>query len=317
MKGSCFRSTMILLVPIAALLLMAVPGRSQKSENINAPVNAGIPARGAEIDSEGFTYSRAIIGKKPGLSILPLDAAVLAHSRLFDIRIAGNDRRQIPYLMEEVKKPLSLNLPPLEKATPEESQALAKYHGAGAISLYQLHLPYSNLPSPRLVFTTSAKVFDRKISIFIEHEDHQTYSAAETYWIHSDTEEEAPPLTVQLLFSLQTAEALVMVEEGDNSPLPITSVKLLLPSYELRFFRGDETDLKLYYGRNDIEGPRYDIEMLANRLHGAEAEKVTMGPEKTKTPPETQHMSQELFWGILIFAVLALLILIARLIRKV
>jgi hypothetical protein len=47
-------------------------------------------------------------------SALSLDA-VLAHSRIVDLRIAGPNGQQIPYLFEKMDEPLSLNLTALEK----------------------------------------------------------------------------------------------------------------------------------------------------------------------------------------------------------
>ena len=73
-----------------------------------------VPMTGASIDLGGFRYARSIAAGKPGLSALPLDAAVLAHSSIGDLRIAGADGKQIPYLVEKADEPLSLDLPPLE-----------------------------------------------------------------------------------------------------------------------------------------------------------------------------------------------------------
>jgi hypothetical protein len=126
---------------------------------------------------------------------------------------------------------------------------------------------------------------------------------------------QAPALTLRIP-SLKTTEAMLVVEEGDNSPLPVTSAKLLLPAHRLRFFRSKEADLKLYYGRNDMGAPRYDLAILAPRLIGAAAEEVKLGPEVELVPGRTQPLSLRFFWGILIAAVLILLILISRLAGK-
>jgi hypothetical protein len=93
-------------------------------------------------------------------------------------------------------------------------------------------------------------------------------------------------------------------------------VRLLLPSYRMRFFRGNKADLKLYYGRSDLATPHYDLAILASRLIGAKAEETSMDPENAPAPMGTQPLSLKLFWGVLAIAVLVLLALIARLVKK-
>lgn len=286
-----------------------------------SPAESGIPEAGSAIDLGSFRYARTIVAHKPGLSALPLDAAVLAHSRIADLRIAGTDRKQIPYLVERMDEPLALDLPALEKTQAPRSSQFDAGRGTAARSYYRLRLPFRDLPPARLVFTTSGRVFRRNLRILIERnpfnerQEPWTESIASATWTHGDPETAAQALTLTIP-SLKTTEALVIVEEGDNSPLPITSVKLLLPAHRLRFFRGSESELKLYYGRNNLEAPRYDLAMLAPRLVGAAAGEIRLGPEVEVAPIKAQPISLKLFWGILIAAVLVLLVLIARLVKK-
>jgi hypothetical protein len=273
------------------------------------------------IDLGSFRHARNIAAGKPGLKALSLDAAVLAHSRIAELRIAAADGHQIPYLMEKVDEPLTLDLPALEKTRAPRSLESSGRRGTGMTSYYPLHLPYQDLPAARLVFTTSTRVFQRHLQILIERNpfnDRQepwTESVAEAIWSHTDPETAAPAITLKIP-SLKTTEALVAVEEGDNSPLSITSARLLLPAYRMRFFRGSETDLKLYYGQSALEAPRYDLAILAPRLMGAAAEEISMDPESAAAPLNVRPLSLKLFWGILAAAVLVLLALIVRLVRK-
>jgi hypothetical protein len=146
-----------------------------------------------------------------------------------------------------------------------------------------------------------------------ERQEPWTESIAREVWSHADPEVGAPALTLKIP-SLKTAEAMLVVEEGDNSPLPITSARMLLPAYRLRFFH--QKDLKLYYGNSDLDAPRYDLAILAPRLMGTVAEEIQLGPEIEISPVKTRSLSTWLFWGILIGAVLILLILISRLVKK-
>ena len=74
------------------------------------------------------------------------------------------------------------------------------------------------------------------------------------------------------------------VDEGDNAPLPITAVRLLLPSYRLRFYRPAGSTLRLVYGRTDLGAPQYDLALLAPHVMGAEAREVTPRPEAASAP---------------------------------
>ena len=185
-----------------------------------------------------------------------------------------------------------------------------------------MRLPYANLPAARLVLTTSARVFRRDVRILIEknpadeRQERWTERIAEATWIHSNPETPAPPLILQIP-SLQTAEARLVVEEGDNVALPIESAGLLLPSYRMRFIRETDADLRLYYGRSDLSAPRYDLALLAPRLTGEAAEEISFSPENSESAQtEAPALQAKFFWIILAAAAIALFALIARLLKK-
>ncbi len=284
--------------------------------------DSGIPIVGSEIDLALFRYTRRISAGGPGLNVLPLDEAVLAHSRLADLRIAAQDGYQTPYLMERVDEPLSLELQPLEEISIPDSGIQADSLNTGTHSIYRLRLPYQDLPEARVVFTTSSRVFRRNLRILVEESPYKErqelwiHPIAQATWSHSDPEVGTPPLSLQIP-SLKATELLVVVEEGDNRPLPITSARLLLPSYQIRFFRESDTELSLYYGHSQLSSPSYDLAILTPRLTGAAAEEVSMGPENAVSVQEEEEpYSLTVFWGILIAAVFVLLAIIVRLIKK-
>lgn len=290
---------------------------------VESLTSASVPLAGAPIDVGTFRYSREIPPGNPGLNALLLDAEVLAHSRMSDLRIAAADGRQIPYLMEKLDGPLTVNLPALEKMQAPGPHAAGSRPTSGAQSYYRLRLPYEHLPASRLVLKTSARVFRREVSILIEknpsneRQEPWTNRIAAATWSRSDPEAQAPPLIIPLP-SLATADARLVIEEGDNSPLPIEPISLLLPSYQMRFFRENTAGLKLYYGNSSLEAPRYDLSLLAPRLSGAAAEEISLSPENSASSERTQAHSLQtiIFWAILGLAVVVLLVLIARLVKK-
>ena len=142
--------------------------------------------------------------------------------------------------------------------------------------MYRLRWPLGALPSPRLVLTTTARVFRRPVSVVAERapdrrrRDPWVETLGAAAWVHADQETPAPALTLSLP-PVDTKELLVVVEEGDNSTLPITTARLLLPAYRLRLFRESGASLRLAYGRADLTAPSYDLALLAPRVFGVSA----------------------------------------------
>jgi hypothetical protein len=295
----------------------------RKPGEVEASVANNAISPGTAMDAKAFLYARPIPAGKVGLNALALDAAVLAHTRMFDLRIAGADGRQIPYLLEKRDEPLTVALPALEKAEPPAARNGGIRPGTQSVNYYALRLPYANIPASRLVLATRARVFQRAIVILAEKDPHDaraepwTYRIASSQWSHTDPDTPSPPLWIPLP-ALQASMLRVAIDEGDNSALPIAAATLLLPSYRMRFFRQDGADLTLYYSNENIEAPRYDIALLAPYLIGALADEVSLPADRDALPgPATGPGIQTIvFWLILGLAVILLLILIARLLGK-
>ena len=286
-----------------------------EKETIASP----LPTLGAPVDPGTFLYQRTIPAGSPGLTALLLDAAVLSRSpRLADLRIADSQDRQVPYLLEHLDEPLSLLLPaPVRRAKKGDPPSLSRY---------SVELPFRSLPAARLILATPARVFEREIRL-VEvdkvaasarepgEDQERERTVAQAAWRHTDPETPAPQLTLELLSSPATRFDL-LVEEGDNAPLPLDPPHLLLPSYRLRFFNSKGTPLKLLYGQPGLPPPRYDLALLAPRLVGEAAHEVTLAPEPTQgAEPDAAATEKRIFWGALIGAVLVLLVVLGRLLR--
>jgi hypothetical protein len=75
--------------------------------------------------------------------------------------------------------------------------------------------------------------------------------------------------------------------------------------------------LQLAYGRTDLAPPNYDLALLAPRVFGVSAVEVAPGPERDEGAGGAAGVvPPRVFWGILISAVVVLLGLSARLVRK-
>ena len=284
-------------------LLLAGPALAQDSTARDA---------GAAIDPREFRYARPITLGEPGLTSITLDAAALAHSSLNDLRIATANGRQLPYVLERLDTSFSVSLRAPELVTPTGQPA--------SNSIYRLRLPYSGLPGSRLVIHTSARVFTRLVRLEVPSspdDDARARSGpvvvATTSWRNDDPEQAAPALTMDVP-ALRGAELRLVVDEGDNAPLPLRDASLMLPTYRLRFYEDGHTPLTLLYGQPELGAPRYDLALLATRLRGARAQEMAVGPE-LNAGHVTGVTPTIVFWCALGAAVFALVVLIAKLLR--
>lgn len=290
----------------------------------SALTTTGLPVSGAPLETSTFKYSREIAAGDAALVALPLDAAALAHSagpqgRFADLRVVDEANRQVPWLLERGAEPLPATLE--AKRTPPRAVEL-KDAAESRLSVYRIALPYSRLPEGLLVMRTDARVFRRSVRMGYErpadrrHRDPWFESFASLVWEHADPATAPTALSVPLHTS-DMADVTMVVEEGDNSPLPIASVQLLLPTYRLRFFRSASVTLRLLYGDDRAAPPSYDLALLAPRVLGAPAIAGSLAPEAGVGPPAADHLiAPRVFWTLIVLAVVALLAILTSLLRR-
>jgi hypothetical protein len=309
----------------------AVSGRITKAAGATATV---APNAGPTLDPSVFTHTRAVTytlesGRTgSGLIALPIDAHALAYSRgpsqrFADVRLLDGANQQIPYLVERRNEPLSIDLVFTRPANLQAPELKAPA-GSRQRSVYVVTLPYANLPPSTLVVETSARVFQRTVRIgFDRAPDRHRRDAffdvrASQTWRHADEQTASRPLTLGIETMPET-EILVVVDEGDNAPLPITKARLLLPSYRVRFYHDGSPGVRLLYGRRDLQPPQYDLALLAPRVMGATAREISAaddtGANANSAPPSLLRATSTIFWVVLSICVLFLLALIVRLIR--
>jgi Protein of unknown function (DUF3999) len=276
----------------------AVTGKTQ--QNNGTP----LPAFGPVIDRSGFRVSRPLQNAERGLVVLSIDADVLSVSHnLADVRIVDKETRQVPYVVEHRDEPLTIRL-----KVPSHSES------PNGVSRYHLELPYATLPGgTRLVLTTSARVFERSVRIVRsadEQRGREEIELAGADWRNTTPERSAAPLTFDVpLYNVHSID--IVINEGDNAPLPITSAELLLPSFALRFNHPGGA-LAIIYGRSDASAPRYDLALLAPRLLTEPAHSISIAKPQT-TGDETGNGQAKYFWIIIAAAAIVLLVLLVRL----
>lgn len=260
---------------------------------------------GAPVDRGAFRFSRRLPDAPRGLTVLPLDAHALslAHGDLAQLRIVDQGGRQVPYLLERGDDEARVQV------------AVGPRRTEGSRSVYRITLPYDRLRNEGLVLTTTARVFERNVTLRRGSRDHRWRSGAalsvET-WRSDDPDRAAPPLRMHLPNSAPRTLDLI-VDEGDNAPLPIASARLLLPPFALRF-EHPGTPLFLLYGNRRVSEPRYDVALLAPRLTGAPARELALPPPAGLRNVDDDARGRRLFW---IGVVIAGVVLVAMLLRVV
>jgi hypothetical protein len=270
---------------------------------------------GAVVDLGAFAYVRHVLAGKPGLVSLRLDAPVLAHSRqLEDVRIVDRAGRQVPYLVERDADPLSIGISVERLATPTAGLPARHSH-------YRIKLPYATIAAARIELVTSARVFQRTVSLWIDVTDTNREPARSRWsvvrqqpWQHANREEPAPSVT----FDLPGGDDFVVgIDDGDNSALTITQANLLVPAFRLRFFRTADEDLALAYGNPTLSGPHYDLSLIAPELEGVPEEDAALQAEPAdRHDPRPSDSATRWFWASLVAAVAVLVALIARLMKR-
>jgi hypothetical protein len=289
-----------------------------------APVGAQAPAGtrpvGAHIDRASFTFQRRIPEGTPGVVWMRLDLAALSHSRLADVRLVSADGFQVPYLLEDDPAPLRVTLPTLAVVADEDVARSVSQRRGRHRTVYALVWPLVPMPPCRLMLETRARVFEREVTLLARtdnprsREPRRWQAQAWGAWRHADPDRAAAPLVLDLP-SVDSTDARLVVDEGDNQPLPLEQPVLELRTWRLRFVRETAHELWLVYGRRDLEAPRYDLALLDARLRADAANEVSADPEPVPQQSGAGERSTLLFWGALVGSIVVLLAVLARLLR--
>lgn len=281
------------------------------------------PQPGPPVDPVSFRYRRTVPAGS-GLSAIPLDAAVLAHSRVggafADLRLVDGANRQVPYVIAGGRTPLSLPLT-LRRVEPQAREL--KTRPPDRRSVYVLDAPLVDLPAASLVLETTARDFTRHVSVGLQrppdrrHREAWFDVLATGSWAHGGADGATEPLTLAVPATAGSA-LVVAVDEGDNSPLPLTAARLLMPAYRMLFYHPG-APLLLLYGNENIRAPSYDLAMRTPPVAEEAAAELAMGPEEDTHGQGSDRAAAVLppsvFWGALVAAVVVLAGLLVRLLK--
>jgi len=282
-----------------------------------------MPDTGGALAAEGFGYVRDIPEGPAGLIAVPLDAAALAHSgiaprRFRDLRIVDRANLQIPYLLELRDEPLIVDAILERRDLPSGVQA-----GSTRASSYVVRVPYATLPDAHLVLTSRARVFQRSVMLGVvtpatERQVARFNRQASQVWTHADQAVSAPALSLPLPDS-SGGELFLVIEEGDNQPLPIEKASVLMPAYAVRLYRPANLPLRMFYGKDNLASPQYDLQLLTPQVLGRPATEVAAAAEQplgSGSRATFDVVPPAVFWSVLGVTVVVLLTLVVRLMRK-
>lgn len=208
-------------------------------------------------------------------------------------------------------------------------QLAAGGEGRGAVSRHDLGLPESfaagaRLPVLSLELQVSDRFFTRPARLLDRLAD-QAHgpSLIATATLARSGREEGPSRPLELgLGGRRVSTLRLEIEEGDNAPLNLEVVRALVPVPRLAFKAGPGR-YRLLLGNESAAAPRYDSAALRQEFLTYAALPLAAGP-LDKNPGHRRRLSEHfsgasptlLLWGTLGLAVVALLLLTARIVGQ-
>jgi len=277
-----------------------------------APALAFAMRPGAAVDRRLFSHLRSLTvpATAEGLSRLrigPADLAVLSDD-LSDLRVADDDSRQWPYLIE---REAATDLVPLEVDGPKSRDRTSRY---------TLRLPVSPMRIDRLILDTGAGFFDRGFSL----EGKTADKKEETDLLRGRLTrpvDDPRPVSVAVP-PVRLASIDLVVEDGDDAPLEFRSAqaRVVLPEV---YLTAPEGRYALLLGAPDEDPPRYELERVREVVLAVKAAPIAAGPLEANRDYSLHarlkgqgYRQTALLWTALSAAVVVLVIMTLRLARR-
>jgi hypothetical protein len=278
-------------------------------------VLAETPLLGAKLDVSAWKFRKRVTPAAVGVQELELDLVILAHAArgLGDLRLV-RDGRQLPYLLERTSLVRALPLQPVEVNDPRVPH----------LSRWKFSLPFARLPLKAITLSSSSQLFSRALQIFEVDANHRgdmsrRVLSERTLW--SSTPDRPEVSRKVNLVAIPTSDTLYLeIDNGDNPAITLSDAHADHPVVRL-FFRSDVEPLHLYYGATGVSPPRYDIELVGQRLMSEQKSPVELTAEEPLGNGSNSGFISGKRGGILLWVSLAvvvgvLLFAIARLLPK-
>lgn len=306
----------------AAPLAEAVLGPELQNARFHAPAPlAFAPLRGARLETRRWTLERRFdVPDRDDLYSLTLAAADVAVLRpdLADLRLVDAQDVQLPFVLERDAT--------LERVVMDH--ALERSGARGSVSRHDLAVPEafakgSRLPVAYLELQVSDRFFTRPVRLLDPLAGQARASLVVAATLARSGREEGPLVPLELgLAGRRVSELRLEIEEGDNAPLNLEVVRAVVPVPRLAFKAGPGR-YRLLLGNENAPAPRYDSAALRQEFLSyaamplaAEALDKNAGHRRRLSEHFSGASPTLLLWGTLGVAVVALLLLTARIVGE-
>jgi hypothetical protein len=272
---------------------------------------------GAALDAARWRWARVI--DIPGEDLFtarlePEDVAA-ARANLGDVRIVDGEGRQVPYILE----------PDAAEGRVDCTLEPAAEGSGGRRRVLRLSLPGGRaVPIRALEIDVADRFFSRPVRVEAPPAPGRHDAEMVAAGILSRTTEgpsgSRPPVRLGL-DGARRSELRLVIDEGDNAPLQIATVRAVVPVPRV-VFKATAGRYRILFGNEAAAAPRYDLETLRHEvlaysalpaqpgsLEANERFRRTMS-DYLRTPPATLVL-----WGTLLAAVVGLAGLTARILR--
>lgn len=290
-----------------------------------APPMQFVAPHGAPLEARQWKMARALtLPRVEDIYTVTLAATDLATLRpdLGDLRIVDSSGRQIPFILEANTAEAEITL----RIEPDTRPA--KRGQRGQVSRYRLTVADADgkpiiLPLQQLRLNVAESFFSRPATLTASWRDVRRGDRVLFTRELSRQAGQREPIRINLDGS-RCDTLFLQIEEGDNAPLTLEKACAVVAVPRIIFkLKPEEGSYRLLLGNDQAQSPRYDIQSLRREVLAYSAVPALLAPlepnaayrrfagDYFKGAPPTV-----LLWGVLVVAVVGLLALTVRLLKK-
>jgi hypothetical protein len=261
---------------------------------------SGLSGPGPLIDVSKYRWRHGVTGG-PGLVRVPLPSDVVGSGQpgAVDLRLLTAEGAQVPLVIRR------------SGVEPDWGNLDITRTEKGQQSILRVAMPAPNVPVASVTLHTSALLFDRRVTI--NRVAGPTLDPLRSFdWRGADRPAEVSVTLGQVVGD----ELVIIIDNGDDPPLPVDSVSATWPGWELLTVLPDEP-VWLYGGAKDSPPPHYDLELLSGELSRRAAAEAAVGPREVLEALPPSPLDRLLLFGGLGVLVVGLGVLTFRLVRAV
>jgi hypothetical protein len=274
---------------------------------------------GATIDVGPWKFRKRVELSGSGAQQLELDSDVLARATrdLRDVRVV-RDGRQIPFVLERTSISRAIPLPQTSEKDPQKP----------TVSKWSLKLSRPGIPITHIACAAAPGIFQRDMRLLEnpadERGDTHLRLLGSVTWRQMPNQK-AHDFVIELNTAPVTDTLMLETDNGDNPPIELSGFRAYYPVTRVIFEAVPDSTQPtwFYYGNPDAAAPRYDVNLVAGQLLAAERVPAVLAIEEklksisNRVGDTLTGSARYIFWGVLVIAVVALLLLISRLLPKV